>query len=115
MKTMLRWLLVLAVVALPGAALAAEPLMAEKLVLTSATTVDLNTRFRKGLEIQNLGPNAIFCAVGDSSLAVVNKARKVDASGGTWAIDLPPGIRVYCIAASANQVTGAATIVTEAR
>lgn len=89
----------------------------EVLVLTTSTRVDVGIRFRKGIEIQNLGPNAIYCTVGAGSTptAVSTKARKLDASGGTWALDLPAGYRVSCIAASANQVTGAATIVTEVR
>lgn len=86
----------------------------EVLVLASAATrVDPGTmRARKGLEIQNLGPNPIYCAPGVSADAVSTKARKIS-TGESWGISLFYGIAVYCIAASADQVTGAATIVTE--
>ena len=88
----------------------------EVLVLASAATrVDTGLSLRKGIEVQNLGPNAIYCSVHESSAAVVTKARKVDASGGAWAIDLGPQWKVYCRAATADQVTGAATVVTEVR
>lgn len=85
----------------------------EVLVLTSSTRVDTGLTFRRGLEIQNLGPNAIYCSI--DVAPVVTKARKLDASGGTWAVDIGTHAKVYCIAATANQVTGAATIVTEVR
>lgn len=84
----------------------------EVLVQTTATLVTTTLLGRRAVEIQNLGPNAIFCAVHDSSAAVVNKARRIDPFTA-FAVDLPPGRTVYCIAASANQSTGAATIVTE--
>jgi predicted secreted protein len=88
----------------------------EVLVLASAATrVDTDTlRNRRALEIQNLGPNSIFCAIGASADAVVNKSRKIGA-GEAWALDLSAGFPVYCKAATADQVTGAATVVTEVR
>lgn len=79
------------------------------------TTVLAN---RRAIEIQNLGPNAIYCAVGPAATpptAVLLKTRQVAASGGVWAIDLGPNVIINCLAATANQVTGAATIVTEVR
>ena len=87
---------------------------AEVLVLTTATELPaINSR--AAIEIQNLGPNPIFCALKDSAKAVVNKARRLDAVGGqnVWAFDAPAGLKVYCIASTANQVTTAATIVTQ--
>jgi hypothetical protein len=109
---MTRALLCLALLSTPA-------LAGEVLVLTTATRVDTGLNLRKGLEIQNLGPNAIYCAFDSvaataAAAAVVTKARKLD-TGAAWAIDLPAGFKVYCIAATANQVTGAATIVTEVR
>ena len=107
-------LLVVLLLAFAGTAFA-EALTAEKLVLASAATqVDLAITSRKGIEIQNLGPNSIFCALQTSSLAVVNKARKI-AAGESWSLALAPNIHVYCKAATADQVTGAATVVTEVR
>lgn len=73
---------------------------------------------RRAIEIQNLGPNAIYCAVGPASApptAVLLKSRQIAASGGVWAVDAGPNIIVRCLAATADQVTGAATIVTEVR
>jgi hypothetical protein len=81
----------------------------EVLVLTTATAMPAAS-LRRFIEIQNLGPNDIFCA-GSSAGAVVNKARRISANGGTW--NYTAGDRVWCVAASANQVTGAATIVSE--
>lgn len=83
------------------------------------TTVPTTAKVgRKAIEIQNLGPNPIFCTV-DGTAPVVNKARRIDALGSTvqpaWSIDAGPLIVVKCIAATAAQVTGAATIVSEVR
>jgi hypothetical protein len=85
----------------------------EVLVLTTATAIPA-LGARKAVEIQNLGPNSIFCALTSSSAAVVNKARKIAASE-TWALDVGDTIPIYCIAATAAQVTGAATVVTQVR
>lgn len=68
---------------------------------------------RKAVELQNLGPNAIHCTV-DGTAPVATKARRVDA-GGTWSLDAGDKIAIRCIASTAAQVTGAATIVTELR
>lgn len=93
----------------------------EVLVVASAggTTVPTTALAgRKAIEIQNLGPNPIFCTA-DGTAPVANKARRIDALGTTaqpaWSIDAGPAIVVKCIAATADQVTGAATIVTEVR
>lgn len=102
-----------------GAYAQGVPVTTEKLILTSATKLPRNTTpgTRVAIEIQNLGPNAIFCAF-SSATAVVNKARMIAAlSAGlpadSWAVDVTPDIDIWCIAATANQVTGAATIVNE--
>lgn len=88
-------------------------LTTEVLVLTTATAMPQLAN-RRGIELQNLGPNPIYCALTDATRAVVNKARRVDA-GGSWALDVPGTTPIYCIAATAAQATGAATIATEAR
>ncbi len=97
----------------PSAATAAE-YTNEVLVLNSAAVrVDAGTmRARKGIEIQNLGPNPIYCAVGAQADAVLTKSRRLT-TGETWSMGLFFGPAVWCRAASADQVTGAATIVTE--
>lgn len=85
----------------------------ERLVLNSAsTTVPASALAgRRAIEIQNLGPNAIFCNV--NGAAVVNKNRKIS-TDGSWAFDCSDtACAVQCIAATGDQVTGAATIVTE--
>lgn len=81
----------------------------EVLVQTTATVLPV-MRYRRAIEVQNLGPNDIFCA-GSAAAAVVNKARKVTANGGTWRFT--GGDTIWCVASTANQVTGAATIVSE--
>jgi predicted secreted protein len=105
--------LVLSVFSLSLPAIAAEHTN-EVLVLTSAATrVDTDTmRSRKAIEIQNLGPNAIYCAIGASADAVLTKSRRLSA-GETWSFTAFFGKTVYCRAATADQITGAATIVTE--
>ena len=73
---------------------------------------------RRAVEIQNLGPNAIYCAIGPAATpptAVLLKSRQIAASGGVWAVDAGPNVVVRCLAATADQVTGAATVVTEVR
>jgi hypothetical protein len=71
---------------------------------------------RKAIELQNLGPNAIYCTVdGQAPLATGALGRKIDATSGTWALDIGRGIVVKCIAATAAQVTTACTQVTELR
>lgn len=109
---MKRVLTLLAVLCLSSAAFAGT-FTNEVLVLNSAATrVDTGLTGRRGIEIQNIGPNAIYCAVGASADAVLTKARRLNA-GETWALDIPVPNTVYCKAATADQVTGAATIVTE--
>lgn len=83
----------------------------EVLVQTTATALPQTTLYRRGLLIENRGPNAIWCAFGSSAKAVVNKAHKVAANGGLFPVNAPD--KVWCIAETANQVTGAATVVSE--
>lgn len=99
-------LLCLLLLALPSSAWAAT---AEVLVETTPTALPA-LRFRRLLFIQNLGPHDIFCA-DTSAAAVVNKAVRVAANGGT--LSLSAANAFWCVAATADQVTGAATIVLE--
>lgn len=73
---------------------------------------------RKAVELQNLGPNPIYCTV-DGTAPVVSKARRIDALGSTaapaWSLDVGPNVVIKCIAATAAQLTTAATIITELR
>ena len=87
------------------------PRVTEVLVLASAATEITRSDPRRAVELLNLGPNAIFCAF-TSATAVVNKSRKIS-PGGSWSLDLHFSQKIYCIAATADQVTGAATVVTE--
>lgn len=110
-----------AYVAVPGEARAADTCSGvgvhdpgtdpEVLVLTTATRLPQLCN-RSAVEIQNLGPNPIYCALGYSSMARVGKARKIGA-GEAWAVDAPHTLPIWCIAATASQVSGAATIVSE--
>lgn len=85
----------------------------EVLVLNSAAVqVDATaSRSRKGFEVENDGPNAIYCEVGGAT-PVLTKSRKL-ASGERWSAAAGFGQVVKCIAATADQVTGAATIYSE--
>lgn len=70
---------------------------------------------RRAVEFQNLGPNAIYCTVGgETPLATGALGRKIDA-GATWSLSASSAVTLRCIAATAAQVTGAATQVTELR
>jgi hypothetical protein len=98
-------------VVLLGAVAAQALTTTEVLVLTTPTALPV-LRYRRIFEVQNLGPNDIFCA-GSSAGAVANKARRIAANGGAWSFS--GGDAVWCVAATANQVTGAATITSEAQ
>lgn len=71
---------------------------------------------RGGVELQNLGPNPIWCVISyNSAHARVNRARRVDPNGGTFPANVKDTQPVWCVASTAAQVQGAATIVSEAR
>src|SRR5574341_1748655 len=89
-------------------------------VLVDNTTVTLMPTTartsRKAIELQNLGPNPIYCTVGgETPLTTGALGRRIDASGGTWSLDVGPGVVIKCLAGTADQVTTAATQVTELR
>lgn len=88
----------------------------EWLVLNTAGGTTLtNTSGRQALELQNLGPNAIFCTTGGETPVTTGVlGRKIDA-GATWSLQASSAIAIKCIAGTADQVTGAATQVTELR
>ncbi len=70
---------------------------------------------RKAVELQNLGPNSIFCTVdGQSPLSTGALGRRI-LSGDPWSLDAGSNVTLKCIAATAAQVTGACTQVTELR
>lgn len=107
-------LVVLSLLLLSAAALAQSVQSTTEVLVGTTATALPQLGQRRGVEIQNLGPNPIFCALGSSAAAVVNKARKVDA-GAAWALNAPSTQTIWCVASTAAQVTGAATVVTEIR
>lgn len=127
----MRRLLILALVLASAAAAYAVTFQAEVLVQTTPTKMNrlagISTAQSFGYEVQNLGPNDIYCAIGyanpqDAGPTVyddgglvdqVGMARDVSASGGTWAGRVPGQAHLFCVAKTANQVSGAATILTE--
>jgi hypothetical protein len=84
----------------------------EVLVLASASTAVPTTpqTERKAIEIYNNGPNAIYCKPGGTG--VVNTTREI-APNSSWYIEIGPSVAIGCRAATADQVTTAATVVTE--
>jgi hypothetical protein len=109
---MTKRLLLIAALLLPVSALALPS--NQVLVLTTATRVDTaGFAQRAGVVIQNNGPNAIYCRVGSTTSLAVNYGYFIAAGGGVWSFPLPAQVPVYCISATANQVAGAATDVTE--
>lgn len=83
----------------------------EKLVTTAAAIrIDSGMPNRRWLEVQNLGPNPIYVSI--TTEPVLTKARRL-AQYESWVLPVASMHRVYAIAGVADQVTGAATIVTE--
>jgi hypothetical protein len=82
----------------------------EVLVLTTATALPQASLYRRGMLIENRGPNAIWCAF-SAAAAVVNKSHRIAPDGGTFPFNSTD--KMWCVAESANQVTGAATVVSE--
>jgi hypothetical protein len=87
----------------------------EVLVLASAATAMPATalKARKAVELQNNGPNDIWCALGNASSAVAQASRRIQANGGTWSMDASTAVAIYCIAVGSDQVHLAATTFTE--
>lgn len=106
--------LLLAAALIPVLAHASTSKTTEVLVLNSAATLitrTTSTRGRLAVELFNNGPNTIWCAF-SSATAVISKARPI-AAGTSWALDASSDVDIYCKAATADQVTGAATVVSE--
>lgn len=111
MKTMMKMMLVALVVLSPLMAMALPS--NQVLVQTTATRVDTaGMAVRKGIIIQNNGLNSIYCRVSSPTSLAVGYGYKLD-PGGVLNLLLPGHIPVYCLAATANQVAGSATDVTE--
>jgi hypothetical protein len=110
---MKRLIAVLAALAF-GQAFAAPPVYTQEvLVLHSGPTLIPRSAGTRGLEIFNNGPNKIWCALsGDAGTAVSTKSRPISA-GASWSVDALSFQAIYCLADTADQVTGAATIVSE--
>lgn len=87
----------------------------EVLVLTTVTTLDTNAASRQFVQIDNLGPNTIWLVMSTSGAPGSITAGKAIPVWSRDQILLPAGtgIRIYGIAETANQVTGAASLVTE--
>lgn len=83
----------------------------EVLVLNSAATALPKLQGRTAVEIFNHGPNTIFCSFVQAQ-TIVEKARPIT-TDTSWAVDTTGRVDMWCIAKTADQVTGAATIVSE--
>ncbi len=87
--------------------------------VAGGTKVTSATGSRKGVEIQNLGPNPIYCRpelnTATSSAIATTNGRQIAANGGVWSIDLGVNVAVWCIAATAVQVSPNDTRVTEVK
>lgn len=102
---------------LSGSAWAAHT--SEVLVTTAGVALPaLNGRL--GLEVYNYGPNPLHCSFGTAITGnaywVINSVDTTDASHprpGYWSAAARSYQPIFCAAVSANQVTGAATIVNE--
>lgn len=65
---------------------------------------------RRGLLVENHGPNPIWCAMSEGA-TVIGSAHKIAANGGRFPFNAPD--RWWCVAEGAAQVAGAATVVSE--
>jgi hypothetical protein len=89
---------------------------AHEVLVLNATDTELvfTMTYRRGALIQNGGPNSIFCAIGPQSDAgsgaVLTKSLEVAAGATLWMPGMP---RMFCRAATADQVTGGATRIQE--
>lgn len=105
----MRHALAVLVVCLSGSALA-DGRTSEVLVGTTATRVPAATlSFRGTMELQNLGPQPIWCAFSQAT-AVIGKSRRIG-QGDTWSVN-SQNFTVWCIT-SVAQVSSAATIASE--
>ena len=66
---------------------------------------------RRGVKLVNTGPNPIYCALGASVPSVLLADPILPTGWVTY--EAGPAVPVTCIAATASQVTTAATIVSE--
>ena len=67
---------------------------------------------RRTVEVQNLGPNPLSCVL--NGVPVLTKSRRINADPtAPWSADAPTSNAIRCLSATADQVTGAATIITE--
>lgn len=78
---------------------------------------------RKAIEVQNLGPNEIYCTVANPPgvaplVGTLGRLvdKKANAPGNVWSLDVGPNVVLKCIAATAAQAEGTGcTMVTEVR
>lgn len=102
---------------LSGSAWAAHT--SEVLVTTTGVALPaLNGRL--GLEVYNNGPNALHCsfgiAIAGNAFWVINPIDTTDATHpkpGYWSAAAKSYQPIFCVAVSADQITGAATVVNE--
>jgi hypothetical protein len=109
--------IVLVALLLPFVSLAQAPLYAGKTsewLVTNTAGGSTLTDFpgRRVLELQNLGPNPIYCTMDGTSPVVLSNGRRI-LPGDSWVLAIGTGLVVKCIAATAAQVSTAATMVTE--
>ena len=83
----------------------------EVLATTTAALVTRDANAKGGFELLNLGPNNVWAVLGAAADCVTNKCRRIG-PGEFWACGDPSGT-LYIKCETADQVTGAATILTE--
>lgn len=101
---------VLLLLLLPLPALAVRT--TEVLVTTTGTQLPRMSS-RCQVEVYNNGPNAICCRGDTATATTVSTECRVIASGGAWSLRATSAEALICKAATANQLAGGATIVTE--
>src|SRR5579859_4446706 len=89
-------------------ALAAPPtsfshLTSEKCFLASDAGQVIRDSVSRAVELQNNGSTSIWCALMNQADAVVSHSREIKPAGGTWALDVPAAVGLWCIAATVDQ------------
>lgn len=78
-------------------------------------TTITNLAGRKMIEIQNQGPNPIFCTIDGQAPASNGTLGRQIGIGLAWSFPAGDKITIKCIALTAAQVAGACTSITEAK
>jgi hypothetical protein len=99
------------VVAVPGGGKTSEFVVVDDAGGSTLTSLSQ----RRAVELYNAGANTIYCTVDGSAPTTDNKSGRPIQPGASWTMNAGDTVVIKCIAVTAHQSTGSATIVTELR